>query len=59
MISHEDLDAALGRQGLAHLRLRIQGRDDARRFRAAWEEGNDVTDVRAAEIDAVLSSIII
>jgi hypothetical protein len=29
-------------------------RDDARRFRAAWEEGNDVTDVRAAEIDAVL-----
>jgi hypothetical protein len=29
-------------------------RDDANRFRAAWEEGNGVTDVRAAEIDAVL-----
>ena len=59
MISHENLDAALGQQGLAHLRLRIQGRDGARRFRAAWEEGNGVTDVRAAEIDAVLSSITI
>jgi hypothetical protein len=29
-------------------------RDDANRFRAAWETGNGVTDVRAAEIDAVL-----
>jgi hypothetical protein len=29
-------------------------RDDANRFRAAWEEGNGVSDVRAAEIDAVL-----
>jgi hypothetical protein len=29
-------------------------RDDANRFRAAWEEGNGVTRVRATEIDAVL-----
>src|ERR1700730_3784226 len=29
-------------------------RDDANRFRAAWEEGNGVTDVRATVIDAVL-----
>jgi len=29
-------------------------RDDANRFRAAWEEGNDVMRVRATEIDAVL-----
>jgi hypothetical protein len=29
-------------------------RDDANRFRAAWEEGNDVTDVLAKEMDAVL-----
>ena len=29
-------------------------RDDANRFRAAWEEGNGVKDVRAPEIDAVL-----
>ena len=29
-------------------------RDDANRFRAAWEEGNGVTDIRAREIDAVL-----
>lgn len=29
-------------------------RDDANRFRAAWEEGNDLTRVRATEIDAVL-----
>jgi hypothetical protein len=29
-------------------------RDDANRFRAAWEEGNGVTRVRAMEIDAVL-----
>jgi hypothetical protein len=29
-------------------------RDDANRFRAAWEEGNGVTDVRAREMDAVL-----
>ena len=29
-------------------------RDDANRFRAAWEEGNGVTDMRAREIDAVL-----
>ena len=29
-------------------------RDDANRFRAAWEEGNGVTDVRARDIDAVL-----
>ncbi|MGA2291320.1 hypothetical protein [Bradyrhizobium sp.] len=29
-------------------------REDALRFRAAWEEGNRVTKVRAAEIDAVL-----
>jgi hypothetical protein len=29
-------------------------RDDANRFRAAWEKGNGVTDVRAREIDAVL-----
>jgi hypothetical protein len=29
-------------------------RDDALRFRAAWERGNGVTSVRAPEIDAVL-----
>ncbi len=29
-------------------------RDDASRFRAAWEEGNGVRDVLAPEIDAVL-----
>lgn len=29
-------------------------RDDANRFRAAWEEGNGVTRARATEIDAVL-----
>jgi hypothetical protein len=29
-------------------------RDDANRFRAAWEKGNSVTAVRAREIDAVL-----
>jgi hypothetical protein len=29
-------------------------RDDANRFRAAWERGNGVSDVRAPEIDAVL-----
>jgi len=29
-------------------------RDDANRFRAAWEQGNGVTDVRAKEMDAVL-----
>jgi hypothetical protein len=29
-------------------------RDDANRFRAAWEEGNRVENVRAREIDAVL-----
>src|SRR6202047_4487445 len=29
-------------------------RDDANRFRAAWEEGNGVTNVRAGDIDAVL-----
>jgi hypothetical protein len=29
-------------------------RDDANRFRAAWEAGNRVTDVLAPEIDAVL-----
>ena len=29
-------------------------RDDANRFRAAWEQGNGVKDVRAKEIDAVL-----
>ena len=29
-------------------------RDDANRFRAAWEEGNGVRGVRAPEIDAVL-----
>jgi hypothetical protein len=29
-------------------------RDDANRFRAAWEEGNGVTDVRAREMDSVL-----
>jgi hypothetical protein len=29
-------------------------RDDAVRFRAAWEQGNDVTKVRARDIDAVL-----
>jgi hypothetical protein len=29
-------------------------RDDANRFRAAWETGNGVADVRATEIDAVL-----
>jgi hypothetical protein len=29
-------------------------RDDANRFRAAWEEGNGVQDVLAPEIDAVL-----
>jgi hypothetical protein len=29
-------------------------RDDANRFRAAWEEGNGVSRARASEIDAVL-----
>jgi hypothetical protein len=29
-------------------------RDDANRFRAAWEEGNRVADLRALNIDAVL-----
>jgi hypothetical protein len=29
-------------------------RDDAVRFRAAWEEGNGVADVRAGDIDGVL-----
>ena len=29
-------------------------RDDAKRFRAAWEEGNGVVDVLAREMDAVL-----
>src|SRR5271170_4260594 len=29
-------------------------RDDANRFRAAWEEGNGVSGMRAPEIDAVL-----
>jgi hypothetical protein len=29
-------------------------REDANRFRAAWEAGNDVSDIRAREIDAVL-----
>jgi hypothetical protein len=29
-------------------------RDDANRFRAAWEKGNGVTDVRAREMDSVL-----
>ena len=29
-------------------------RDDANRFRAAWEKGNGVTDVRAREMDRVL-----
>jgi hypothetical protein len=29
-------------------------RDDANRFRAAWEQGNSVKGVRAKEIDAVL-----
>ena len=29
-------------------------RDDANRFRAAWEQGNDLADVRLRDIDAVL-----
>jgi hypothetical protein len=29
-------------------------RDDANRFRAAWEEGNGIADVRAREMDVVL-----
>ena len=29
-------------------------RDDANRFRAAWEEGNGVANIRAREMDAVL-----
>jgi hypothetical protein len=29
-------------------------RDDANRFRAAWQQGNGATDVRAKEMDAVL-----
>jgi hypothetical protein len=29
-------------------------RDDANRFRAAWQQGNRITDIRAREIDAVL-----
>jgi hypothetical protein len=29
-------------------------REDANRFRAAWEAGNDVSDIRAREIDTVL-----
>jgi hypothetical protein len=31
-------------------------RDDANRFRAAWEEGNGTTNLRAPDIDAVLHS---
>ena len=31
-------------------------RDDANRFRAAWEAGSGVADIRAREIDAVLHS---
>ena len=31
-------------------------RDDANRFRAAWEEGNGVKNIRAREMDAVLHS---
>ena len=31
-------------------------RDDANRFRAAWEKGNGVVDLRAREMDAVLHS---
>ena len=31
-------------------------RDDANRFRAAWEKGNGVSDIRAREMDAVLHS---
>jgi hypothetical protein len=31
-------------------------RDDANRFRAAWEKGNGVADIRAREMDAVLHS---
>src|SRR6185436_5033586 len=29
-------------------------REDANRFRAAWEKGNGVSDIRAREMDAVL-----
>jgi hypothetical protein len=29
-------------------------REDAKRFRAAWEQGNGISDVRAKEMDAVL-----
>jgi hypothetical protein len=29
-------------------------RDDANRFRAAWQQGNGVTDIRARDMDAVL-----
>jgi hypothetical protein len=29
-------------------------RDDANRFRAAWQQGNSVSDIRAKEMDAVL-----
>jgi hypothetical protein len=29
-------------------------RDDANRFRAAWQQGNGVSDLRAKEMDAVL-----
>ena len=32
-------------------------RDDANRFRAAWEEGNGVADIRAREIDARAASV--
>jgi len=31
-------------------------REDAKRFRAAWEQGNGTSDVRAREIDAILHS---
>jgi hypothetical protein len=31
-------------------------RDDAKRFRAAWEKGNGVADIRAREMDTVLHS---
>ena len=31
-------------------------RDDAKRFRAAWEKGNGVKDIRAREMDTVLHS---
>ena len=48
------LDEATALCGRASARASICRREDANRFRAAWEKGNRVADVLAPEIDAVL-----